>query len=330
MNEFTEKVMLKLSDYDFTSDQLKTIQDVICISMIGYKIEKEETLPAVYDLMGTEILTYLCSKRVQGCKDGTLKNYTFVLKYFNEKVGKNPNDINDFDIMMFLESFEKERKVSKCRKEQVRIVLNGFFRWLSDSGKITKNPMLAIQNIKCPKRKRKYLNDAEIVKMREACKTIKERALFEFFYGTGCRVSEVANCKKSDIDFENNTITVIGKGDKQRIVFLNAIARYYLVKYLETREDDNEYLFVSDRKPYNEMHKTGLERVIKEIGKRCLTRNVFCHLLRHSFATHMVQKNVPIEQVKNVMGHESIETTMVYVETNERQIKNNYEIAFSL
>ena len=118
------------------------------------------------------------------------------------------------------------------------------------------------------------------------------------------------------------------KGDKERTVFLNANAKYTLTEYLNSRVDNDDALFVSSRKPYKPMGKTGIEAVIRKIGERCLDRPVFCHLLRHTCATILVQHGMPIEQVQYILGHSSLDTTMIYAKTSKEQTKYNFNMSF--
>ncbi len=329
MNELMENIMFQLSKQDFSSDQLSILQNTLCISMSEYDILRKETLPQIYDdRLSIEVINYICRKKIKGLSENTLEQYSFVLKYFAYMIHKPMEEITDSDVLLFLEHFEKQRNCGKRRKNNVRIILNGFFNYLHSTGKIRVNPMATIERIKIPIRERKYLNNLEVIKMRNACKNIKEKAMFEFFLSTGCRVSEVVNCNIQDINFEQCEVKIIGKGNKERTVFLNANAKYTLIEYLKSRKDNNSALFVSSKKPYNPMGKTGIEAVIKNIGKRCLDRPIFCHLLRHTCATILVQHGMPIEQVGNILGHSSLDTTMIYAKTNKEQMKYNFNISF--
>lgn len=330
MDKFTEKVMLKLSTEPFSSEQLQTIEQTIVMSMVGFRIVEEETLPVLYNERLTEVGNYLCRKKIKGCSDLTIEGYKFVLKYFCDKVPKDFNNVTDTDVLIFLESFERERGCGKNRKNQVRVILNGSFRYLSDTGKISKNPMLAVEKIKYRENVREYLRKNEIVKMRESCKTLRERAIFEFFLATGCRVSEVVNCDISDVDFESMEVKVFGKGSKERITYLNATAKYYLLKYLENRTDDDMALFVTVRQPIRRIKKNQMEAIIKEIGKRCLKRTICCHIIRHTTATLLLNQGVTIDKIRLILGHEDLTTTQRYAKTSVKQIKNDYDKAFIL
>lgn len=329
MNELMENIMLQLSTQDFSSDQLIILQNTLCVSMSEYDIIHKETLPQIYDdRLSTEIINYICRKKVKGLKESTLQQYSFVLKYFLVFINKPMEDITDADILLFLEHFEKQRNCGKRRKNNVRVILSGFFNYLHNTGKIRINPIATVERIKLPSRERKYLNSIEVIKMRNTCKDIKEKAMFEFFLSTGCRVSEVVNCRIQDINFELSEVKIIGKGDKERTVFLNANAKYTLTEYLNSRVDNNDALFVSSKKPYKPMGKTGIEAVIRKIGERCLDRPVFCHLLRHTCATTLVQHGMPIEQVQYILGHSSLDTTMIYAKTSKEQTKYNFNMSF--
>jgi len=156
-----------------------------------------------------------------------------------------------------------------------------------------------------------------------------DTVLFETLYSSGLRVSECSDLNWSDIDFIQNEIQVIeGKGKKNRITKLSIKAELLLKRYKNKRKDNNEWIFQS--RYTRRMSRNTIERRIKKLGKRVgLDINLTPHKLRHSFATNLSRKNVPIEVIKELMGHEDINTTMRYVEVDKNNIDYNYNQAFS-
>ena len=148
---------------------------------------------------------------------------------------------------------------------------------------------------------------------------MKQKAILEFLYSTGCRVGELIILKKFDIDWDKKTVHLFGKGKKHRISFLNAKAEVALKEYLESRVDDKEWLFVSDRKPYEQMHTCGIQKIIRNICKNTngmVTKNVTPHVMRHTFCTTAVEHNANIVSVQKMMGHSSLNTTLTYIHTS--------------
>ena len=118
-------------------------------------------------------------------------------------------------------------------------------------------------------------------RMRIACTDIRDRALVEMLACTGCRVSELSNISLNDVDFLRKKVRIVGKGDKERTVFISDTAMIYLNRYLETRQDNNVALFTSKRFPYDRLQKDGIERVVRELGRMC---NVYAHPHKFSAA----------------------------------------------
>ena len=159
------------------------------------------------------------------------------------------------------------------------------------------------------------------------CDNIRDRALFELMFATGCRLSEIQKMNISDIDFITKSIKVLGKGNKERIVYFNDKAKLYLNKYLKTRMDNSDALFVGKRKPYKRIGNRAIENIIKKIKDNSdINRSEVCpHLLRHTMATISVNAGIKINSLQKLLGHENISTTQIYAETNMNLVKNEYD-----
>ena len=327
MQNFRDKVLGILAQ-NLTAEQLQMVDKAILEAEKEFSISKRETLPAVTtDGMVVDIQDYLIRKKVKGLKHGTLQQYKQGLMAFNTVTQKPLSDIQDIDIIVFLEQYEKYRGIGANRKDSLRRILLTFFTYMANCGRILKNPMLAIDAIKVPKRTRQPLTGMELRRIRKACKTPREEALVEFLLATGCRVSEVARLNKADIDFDNRRIKVFGKGDKERWVFLNITAIGALYDYFSSREDMNEALFVSDRRPHQRLGKNAIEKIIKQLGERAgLRRNIFPHLFRHTMATNLYNHGMRIEDLQIILGHECADTTRIYAKYDPLLIQQSYNI----
>lgn len=139
----------------------------------------------------SEISRYLTRKRAKGLTEGSIEQYSIVLNAFSNYTSLDLSEITDWEVINFLDNYEQVRGISKRRKENMRIILNGFFRYETDAGNIKTNPMISIDSIKVKKNVRTPLTDIELELLREACIDLRDKALLEFFFATGCRVSEV-------------------------------------------------------------------------------------------------------------------------------------------
>ncbi len=324
VNEIRDKVLAILS-VNFSADQLAMVDSAVVESLQDYKIEREETLPAVSIGPEREVVEFLARKKSKGLKEGTLVQYTHVLRAFCLCVRKPIHEITEWDVIKFLDDYERYRGVGKRRKDSMRVILNGFFRYMADSGRVSVNPMLTIEPIKYRKNVRNPLSGIELERLRRVCQTPKERALVDFFFATGCRVSEVVGIRKDDIDYLNRRVKVTGKGDKERYVFLNDAAILSLDEYFKSRDDRREAVFVSDRRPHQPLKKNAIERIFRILGERAgITRNVFPHLIRHTTATYLYRHGMRLEVLSVVLGHDSPDTTKIYAKDDPALVQNAY------
>ena len=157
-----------------------------------------------------------------------------------------------------------------------------------------------------------------------SCKTKRDKALVEFLYATGCRVSEAVEVNISDLDFNEMSLYVVGKGDKERKVYFNERAKVILKDYLSSRSDDCPALFATSRAP-SRLGRNSILREISKAGKRMdPPLHTYPHLLRHTFATHAINAGIPIEVVQVLLGHESPATTAIYAKVSNSKIKQEY------
>ena len=324
MQAIRDRILAELAPH-FGAEQLLMIDSAVASALKGYRIEVEETLPAIRNDAMPEVAEYLARKKSKGLTKGTLEQYRQVLTAFAVVTQKEIAKIRDWDVLKFLDQYESYRGIGRRRKDSMRVILNGFFRYMADSGKVKINPMATIEAIKFRKHVRQPLTPVELERVRRACKTEKERALVEFFFATGCRISEVVNLNREDIDYYSRRIKVIGKGDKERYTFITAAAVVALDEYFKTRNDNKEALFVSDRRPHERLKKNAIEKIIRRIGERAgIGRRVFPHLLRHTAATHLYQHGMPLEDLQTFHGHDSADTTRIYAKDDPTLVHNSY------
>ena len=218
--------------------------------------------------------------------------------------------------------------ISARTLDKYREYIARFFSWANSEGYISKDPAKSIPAIKHEVTPRVALSQVELEYLRSACETPRETAIVEMLYSTGCRVSELAGLKKSDINWHDKSVHLYGKGRKHRTSFLNAKAYVALVRYLDSRNDSSDFLFVSSRRPYGALKKEGIEKIVRTISSRpsCKTdKAITPHVLRHMTATTALQSGMPIEDISKLLGHAKIDTTMIYAKTSLENVRSEHK-----
>ena len=289
----------------------------------AYEISLKETaLVARDDPVPWLVRTYLVVKKTEGLSDGTLDNYSRILKHFFLFIRKQPEDVVANDIRMFVYAYQQRKTVSDRTLDKYRETICWFFHWAHTEEYIPKNPARSVKSIKYEAKERQALTQVELEYLRLACKTVREKAIVEFLYSTGCRVSELTNVTKKDIGWESGTVHLFGKGKKHRTSYINAKCSVALSEYLKTRSDESEYLFVSDRNPHGKLTKCAIERVIKILASRTsIEKKVTPHVFRHTTATQAVNSGMAIEEISRLLGHSNLSTTMVYTKVSNESIR---------
>lgn len=329
--QLKNEMLIELTKKGFDSEQIKDVIACLDVAAYNYEVTRKETQLVPYNYELPELVKlYLISRSVEGFAEGTLYNYRKALENFFMTLRKAPQDVTAIDIRVYLHKYQEERGISNRSLDKVRGYIAAFFKWLVSEKYIEQDPTLGIGQIKYEKKERTPCTQAELEYLRMACRTPKERAVLELFYSSGCRLAELVNLKKSDIDWQEGTVHLLGKGKKHRTSFVNAKAEVALKEYLKSRTDDNEALFVSDRKPHNPMHRAGIEKIIRELSKRAgsnLQHKVTPHVLRHTTATRMLENKADLTSIQAVLGHSNINTTMIYAHTSFEDIKLDHRKA---
>ena len=278
---------------------------------------KQEERPA--DLQA-QILRFLSAKRIDGLSEKTLHNYKIYLLRFAKHADKNSDTITTDDVRDYLAVL----KVAKSSMQTIINTLRSFFAWMTMEEYIVKNPMLKIKTRYARKVMRKALSVEELEYLRMACQNTRERALLEFFFSTGCRLSEVSGIRLSDVDFSQRSVVVHGKGDKYRTVYFSVKAKLLLDEYLRNRKGD--MLFINTRAPYGPIHTRSIQKMLKQLGERAsILKSVHPHLLRHTFATHAINNGMDITVIQRLLGHAHLSTTEIYAQVNQTNIKLAYD-----
>jgi site-specific recombinase XerD len=324
-NEFVSKLDGKISD-----EALRTVLQELQVFASNYDINQRETHVVPYQSNVPDCYrVYMVAKKIEGMSPESMKTYNFYLTDFFEHINRPFEQVTTNDIRIYLYETQKRTGVSNRTLDGKRLVINTFMDWCWKEGYIPNNPCASIKPIKFEEKPREPLSNMELEIVRDACENYRDKAMIELFYSTGCRLSEMVNLKISDIDFTSKEVHLFGKGSKHRTSYLNAKAEYMLKKYFELerpKESISDSVFVIFRKPYNEMHKESIYARIKAIQKRSgIERSLFPHLLRHTMATDALNRGMNVAEVKEILGHEKLDTTMIYAKISHDSVKFNHK-----
>lgn len=270
---------------------------------------------------------YESDKRIEGYSPHTFKAYKIQSNLLIRYLGDNEIDSVTLEQLKSYLAKDAERLKPSSIGHRVRF-LKSLFRWAIDEGNISKNPSAKLKEPKQGFRVPKALNEEDIEALREACKSPLEHSLVEIMYTTGCRIGEIALLNRNNINWEDRSIIVKGKGDKEREVYFNVKCGIWLKKYLQQRKDTDTALFVTVKAP----HRIGIAQIryiIKQIAKRAeITVNVYPHKLRHSYATHLLNNGAPLEAIQTLLGHAKSDTTKIYTHLSGERRKEMYRKYF--
>lgn len=268
------------------------------------------------------------TKIAESCSQKTINYYRTTIERFIEYVDKHLDDVTTEDCeKYFMWGLTKEKPWSPTTQDNVRRILNTFYVWAVGRRYVLFNPVTPIKPTKNKKyRVKKPFTNTDIIKLRDACRNVRDRALIELLLSSGIRVAELEGLNKEDINWTEKEFTVIGKGNKQRYAYFSEQSGFYLQKYIEGRTDNNPALFVTLNEPYERLGITGIETRVRELGEIArITGRCHPHRFRHTFATNALNKGVPLEQVQQLLGHQQLDTTLIYAKVAREDVKYNHK-----
>lgn len=353
-DKFLEELLLILNDSGVNDNYLKS---KLIILLDKYEVTERCTEIVVMDENDIEkyIRLFLINKRVAGRTERTINHYKNELKRFFCEVQKSPIDVTSDDIKLYLAMKEVRDNAGKCYQKNILRVISSFYQWMIREEYIIKNPMNKIDEIKVPKVKKEAFTEQNLEQLRmEAGNDLRLLCMLEMLISTWCRVSELAQMKIKDLSEDRESVIVHGKGQKDRRCYINARAKIYLNKYLQERKDKNEYIFakcnihVGGEKAFSSevrnknlklydwwkapdlvgndhIDKGTIEASIRKLGKRAGVEKCHPHRFRRTGATLALRRGMPIEQVSKLLGHESIETTQIYLDISEQEIASAHK-----
>lgn len=318
---------------------LEMLNNVIVKALFNVDVVEMETLPATRETTNEYILELYMMKKVPKLSKQTAKYYLLTINHFIEFTGKSLLNVTDMDVEYYLHNYAKKGNTETTVNNERRN-LSAFFSWMRKSHLISENPVDNVEKWTEVEKPIDYLRDWEFEALRDACKrqqgekikdinayreALRDRALLEFLRSTAIRVGECVSVNISDIDWNNGEVLVYGhKTKRYRKACIDDVAKYHLKKYIDSRTDDNEALFVSLKSPHRRMQKTSIEYAIRSIADRSiLGRRVYPHLLRKTTATNMAKRGCPRELIAFYLGHKDGNTKTLnkhYAATDPAQI----------
>lgn len=305
-----------------TAEQIEAVTDALTAALAKYDVVKACTDLVPYDDVNERILKRYCACLfVDGKSQKTIAQYRRTCVKLAEASGRPFTEMGAYDIRYFL-ACEKERGISGRTLENTRANLSAFFQWMAREDMIPKNPCLNIKPIKYTDKVRLPLSDVDIDALRAACANKKERAVIELLLSTGVRVSELSEMKVEDIDQASMSVHVRhGKGDKERVTYTTNVAMKHVKEYWKDRKP-SEYVIPNQRG--ERIGPGGIREMLKRIAARAGVENVHPHRFRRTFASGLAARGMDVQEIRKLLGHTNINTTMEYVHTSDEKVSAAY------
>lgn len=291
-----------------------------------------------------EFLEYLEIERGRAVK--TVENYDrYLARFFEHSKVKHPKDITEAKVREFRlwlnRQVTQDGETLKRRTQNYYLIaIRAFLKFLRKRGITSLSPE-RIELAKVPQRDLDLITRAELNRLlaapmkafksgeteNEKIRALRDNAILQLLFSTGLRVSELVSLD-SDIDLSKDEMSIRGKGDKVRVVFFSPEAKKAVQKYLDNRKDLDEALFVNMGRNANERNELRLtsrsvERIVKHYATRAgITKKVTPHVVRHSFATDLLQNGADIRSVQALLGHANIATTQVYTHVTDKHLRD--------
>lgn len=265
---------------------------------------------------------FLGTKILEGRSKATIAQYKLNVGMMFREIDKPVTDISTNDIRRYLANYQITHSVAMITLDNMRSYLNAFFNWLALEGYVDNNPMARIAPFKVPKKHIHALSDRDMEKLRCACSCVRDRALIEFLYSTGARVSECSAVNFEDLHMSTGTVTIThGKGGKEAICYLSDIATMWLESYIKERGLASGPLWLGKR---GRLSKSGIEAMVTRLAEKSGVVDATPHKFRHTLGTNLVKHGARLESVQKILRHSDISTTMVYVDVDDSDVQRTH------
>ena len=302
--------------------QIKKLNEVLVSSLCG----KDIVSTIDKDCNCNDLINkFISAKRVEGLSEKSLHYYKMTIEAMHKKINKQIQNISTENLRDYLSNYQEKNKSSRVTIDNIRRILSTYFSWLEDENYLMKSPIRRIHKIKSTCTVKEIYSDEALEKMRDNCSTLRDLAIIDMLASTGMRVGELVLLNKESVNFFERECKVLGKGNKERIVYFDARTKIHLQDYLKSRNDDNCALFVGLNAPFNRLTIGAVELRIRHLGKKLEIKKAHPHKFRRSLATKAIDKGMPIEQLQVLLGHKRIDTTLQYAMVNQANVKASHK-----
>lgn len=312
--EIREKLSARI-----TVDAMEAVQDALADVLARYEIGMPAAGSGGPDYA---LEAYLDAMAVEGRSPKTVERYRYNLTRLFAGCQADTRSITVYHIRRYFTD-EKARGIADSTIRGLREICSAYFGWCLREGLISKSPVANIGAIKIPKVIRQAYSEVEMEKLNRSCRSARDRAIVGFLAATGCRISEMTSLDRDAVDLERMECTVVGKGNKERRVYIDPVTCMALREYLDERQDDKAPLFLG--RGGERLLPNGVRVMLKKLGAAAGVEHVHPHRFRRTRATTLVRHGMPIEEVASILGHEKVDTTMRYVVLDQSQIRRSYE-----
>lgn len=343
-NELCNELIMFLTKYGIAINDAK----VELYSLLHeYQIERRSMDMVVYQGNINEDLLkkFMVVKAVKGCSQRTIENYQHNISRALMRLRKPATEVTVDDIRWYIAARMKDGVSAVTCNNELR-ALSSFYTWMRDDEIITSNPVMRNGKIKAPKEKKFAFTEDDVELMRANLRDWREKAIFELLLSTGCRVSELVSIRIKDL--REDSVNILGKGNKYRLVYINARAKLAIENYLAERKDTNPFLFPKGKgimaeggkyaahgiKEAHNWYKypelvvdndhtgtSSIENFVRELGRKCGVENVHPHRFRRTCATFALRRGMSLELVSRMLGHENVATTQIYLDIGDEDLK---------
>lgn len=292
-----------------------TLSDVLA----EYNVEQNPTTQCADDCLEA----FISAKQIEGRSEKTLERYNYILGKMIAFVKVPTRNITVFHLRSYMAE-EKKRGIADVTLEGTRSVFSSYFGWLHKEGLISQNPCANFSPIKCQKKVKVAYTAVELEELKCACGNLRDKAIMCFLLSTGCRISEVTRLNISDVSLEKRECVVLGKGNKQRTVYLDDVTAALLRLYWATERNDKSPALFTGRGT-SRITPGGIRAMLKRLQRDAhLESVVHPHKFRRTLATTLIHHGMPIQEVAAILGHDKLDTTMKYVCLDKTAIKYSY------
>jgi integrase/recombinase XerD len=316
-------------------DQLEKLNNVLYINFHGVEVMEQctELIATGTDGDEAKIRMFVASKKAVNRQENTLRQYTREICNMLTFLGKRLEDITGMDLRYYYGIMREQRHIKMSTMQTRLHYLSSFWDFMITEEMVHSNPVKRVGLLKLEKTIKKPYSSEDMESLRSNCIELRDRAIVEFLYSTGIRVSELVSLNVGDIEMGKQELIVYGKGSKERKTYLTDSAKFYLRRYLQVRCKDEGItiedlqalpLFVTLDRPHNRLTVAGIQYMLRQLGERSKVKNVHPHRFRRTIATDLLNRGMPIEQVKEFLGHEKLDTTMIYCTVQQECVQASH------